>query len=321
MNFTSMTTEGLPSAAERLGLWRDFISKMIRNVGVDRINEGDFAARIAARRFGAVGCAKFWSRPHEVVGVRESMSNDGGSGYLVSWQLEGNANITVDDERFVLQPGQIAIIDGRRAMRVHFPGDVTRMVANIPAAALEARLPRLRRLKKLVLAPEGPFSATLRTYFEELSSGEFTIAAHDMHLIVDNICNLLRITSPDAFDESGGTRQMLCQVVLATIKARATDPDLSIDPIAVELGVSRRLVQKVLQEAGLTFTSTLMDARLESAAAQLLSLPNELVSAVAYRCGFNDVSHFNHSFKQKYGTSPKSYREKILRDDSGAELA
>lgn len=43
-------------------------------------------------------------------------------------------------------------------------------------------------------------------------------------------------------------------------------------------------------------------------AADLLLIPELRISDVAYETGFNNVSHFSKSFKQKFGVSPSSYK-------------
>ena len=42
-------------------------------------------------------------------------------------------------------------------------------------------------------------------------------------------------------------------------------------------------------------------------AAELLSVSDARLSDVAFDCGFNNLSHFSKSFKQKYGLSPSDY--------------
>ncbi len=36
------------------------------------------------------------------------------------------------------------------------------------------------------------------------------------------------------------------------------------------------------------------------------------ISDIAFRWGFNDLSHFSRVFKQRYDYSPKDYRQKMI---------
>jgi AraC-like DNA-binding protein len=51
----------------------------------------------------------------------------------------------------------------------------------------------------------------------------------------------------------------------------------------------------------------LIAARMRAAADRLLDTP-EPVSTVAFKVGFNDLSHFNATFRQSFGTTPREWR-------------
>jgi AraC-like DNA-binding protein len=46
-------------------------------------------------------------------------------------------------------------------------------------------------------------------------------------------------------------------------------------------------------------------------ACKLLGNPNESITQIAYECGYNNVSNFNHFFKLIKKTSPRQYRKEI----------
>jgi AraC-like DNA-binding protein len=60
-------------------------------------------------------------------------------------------------------------------------------------------------------------------------------------------------------------------------------------------------------ETGRTFTEYLADVRCDKAA-ELLVNSDRTVLDIAVSCGFNNLSHFYHVFKNRKGTSPKRYR-------------
>jgi len=51
----------------------------------------------------------------------------------------------------------------------------------------------------------------------------------------------------------------------------------------------------------------LLEKRL-SRAANLLKIDSDNISQIAYDCGFESLAHFSRTFKNKYGTSPTSYK-------------
>jgi len=305
MNVISLSTDSMPKAV-RAESWRDFISRTIHSVSVERLSETDFAARIRARQHGDIRCASFWSRPHDVYGKKESLGTAGASGYLVSWQVEGTAEITQDDRRILARPGDLTIIDGRRPMRVRFPHDVRRIVANLPAATVEKALPVLQRTHSLPLAPAKPFDSMLQAYLTELSTGQCGLDADDAELLADNICNLLKIAAR-GLGVHMTPRDLQRDAITRFIRRNACRSDLSLDDVARQLKMSGRSIQKILQEYQSSFSGILLAERLEAVRAQLIS-SRQKISRIAYSCGFNDISNFNHAFRKQFGTTPSEFR-------------
>lgn len=305
MNVISLSTDSMP-AAVRAESWRDFISRTIHSVSVERLSEMDFAAKINARQYDGIRCASFWSKPHDVLGRKESFATAGASGYLVSWQIEGIAEITQGDRRILAQPGDLTIIDGRESMRVRFNKDVRRIVANLPAATVEKALPVLQRVHSLPLSPARPYAAMFQTYLTELSMGQNMLQADDVDLLIENVCNLLKITARGQ-DIGMTPREFQRDAITQFIRRNATRSDLSLDDVAAQLKMSGRSIQKILQESRGSFSSILLTERLAAAGAQLIS-SCEKISKIAYACGFNDISNFNHAFRKHYGTTPTEYR-------------
>ena len=66
MTVISLSTDVMPPS-ERAESWRDFISRTIHNVSVERISAKDFSARISARQHDGIRCASFWTKAHDVV--------------------------------------------------------------------------------------------------------------------------------------------------------------------------------------------------------------------------------------------------------------
>jgi YesN/AraC family two-component response regulator len=62
------------------------------------------------------------------------------------------------------------------------------------------------------------------------------------------------------------------------------------------------------QEIGESFRDYVSNKRISLAKQLLKDNPRQQISAIAYQCGFNDVSYFSRMFKKKTGMSPGTYR-------------
>lgn len=100
------------------------------------------------------------------------------------------------------------------------------------------------------------------------------------------------------------------RAIVAEIGRRFSEPDFDLDKVASALGLSRRYVQRLLEETAQSFTERLVERRLTCAFAMLtdprcLHLP---IIDIALVAGFGDVSHFNRVFRRRFGDTPSGVR-------------
>jgi AraC-like DNA-binding protein len=102
----------------------------------------------------------------------------------------------------------------------------------------------------------------------------------------------------------------LLRAILDYVNRHISSADLSPQAAAHNLGISVRYVHKLFAAQGATFGSYVATKRLDLIRKDLVSpsCRNQAVSVLAYRWGFNDLSTFNRSFKQRFGVTPSQYR-------------
>jgi AraC-like DNA-binding protein len=88
------------------------------------------------------------------------------------------------------------------------------------------------------------------------------------------------------------------------------DPALSPDFVAAQFGISTRTLHLRFAKLEQTFGRWLLDTRLEASSAALCNPQQNSrgISEIAFSCGFNDLSHFNKSFRTRFGVSPSEWR-------------
>lgn len=93
------------------------------------------------------------------------------------------------------------------------------------------------------------------------------------------------------------------------VKEQISDPNLSVETISQQIGVSRSQLQRKLKLlTNQNPSDYLKTARLRYAASLLVS-KNLSISEVTYEAGFSSLSHFSNSFREFYGMSPSRYVE------------
>ena len=88
----------------------------------------------------------------------------------------------------------------------------------------------------------------------------------------------------------------------------AYDRPITLDDVASRVQLSRSAFSRFFRRTmGRTFTDYVNEVRID-AACRLLIETDLPVTAVAARCGYRNLSHFNRRFLRRKGTQPRRYR-------------
>mgnify|MGYP001518638745 FL=1 len=121
----------------------------------------------------------------------------------------------------------------------------------------------------------------------------------------------LKVQSPD---------DRLLDKVMKVINDNLGNPDLNVEMIATEVGISRVHLHRKLKE--LTNQSTrdlIRNVRLKQAAS-LLANQYHNITEVATLTGFTNVAYFSTAFKELYGVPPSTYMEEQQKSSSDNEV-
>ncbi len=84
---------------------------------------------------------------------------------------------------------------------------------------------------------------------------------------------------------------------------------ISLDEVAEKLNMTVITFTRFIKHrTGKTFIEFLTEYRI-SKAIKLLLDTNQTISDIAFSCGFNNQSHFNHLFKRRKGCSPSAFKK------------
>lgn len=294
--------------ADRFSVWQDVICRVVLNVATagrpDR-----FWARISSHTYGALRFAAFDSSAHEIVRGREHLAADPAESYLISLQRSGRCCITQGDDEIVLDPGEIAIVDGQTQFRVAFPQPVRRIVAVVPKQVLDSRTPWLRDARNRKISNSSRFASLTRDHLLDLGDGEAELRESEASVLSDNLCNLLALSFAGKQVDARQPELQLA-ALLAYCRRNLGNPELSPQMVAARFGISVRTVHLRFERLGQTFGRWMLDNRLEQCASVLRDTSQHAagISEIAYRCGFNDLSHFNRAFRTRFSRTPREWR-------------
>jgi AraC-like DNA-binding protein len=151
------------------------------------------------------------------------------------------------------------------------------------------------------------------------------LAAEDLRWAVADHMQDLAVLALGATREAAeiakgrGVRVARLRAIKADIAARITQRDLSIDTLALRHGLSPAYIRKLFDRDGSNLTNFVLGRRLERTYRLLVTphFANRSISAIAFDCGFGDLSYFNHAFRRHYGATPSDIRAEARRISQG----
>lgn len=103
--------------------------------------------------------------------------------------------------------------------------------------------------------------------------------------------------------------ERMLEAATAYIREHYTDPDLTMETLCDELGISPSYLGQLYRKCrDTTFVRHLTTVRMDRARELLVKTGDRIVE-IAGQCGYRDVYYFSHTFKKATGVSPKKYRE------------
>jgi AraC-like DNA-binding protein len=108
----------------------------------------------------------------------------------------------------------------------------------------------------------------------------------------------------------GSVRAARLARITADVAANLAHPDFSLEWLAGRHQLSARAIRDLFYASGTNFTEHVLAARLERAHGLLAnpSFDHLNITAIAYDCGFGDLSWFNQAFRRRYGMTPSDLR-------------
>jgi acetamidase/formamidase/AraC-like DNA-binding protein len=212
--------------------------------------------------------------------------------------------------------GKIAVLPRQSAWQLSFARELRAIVLSVTTNALHGRKtgtlafgsPHILEASGLAGVLSSALEATADA-LESLSATEWATVRQslaEMHL------TLVREISAGGTDWRGtASKAALLDRIGQTIERELYDPDLTPAGVAQMQGISERYLQRLFEDSGDNFTRYLRERRLQRSWEELsnVAAAHHSVSDIAYQCGFRDAAHFSRAFRDRFGQSPRAFRQ------------
>jgi AraC family transcriptional regulator, positive regulator of tynA and feaB len=307
-------TEELPDR-DQFAYWREVLCEAFVTLRPERPREQNasrFPSRVTAHSLSTINVTTVQSKAHHVIRGDAEIRRSPQEVYFLNLQLAGRCRYETEGRDTIVGPNQFAIVDSTRPYFLDFMDDWS---------VFSFRIPR-HMLRPLLRAPD--CSTGIRVSGSD-ALGEVTIGflksvatrmgglpPQAMEPLAGDLVNLaalsLGATEETRMGQRVSARRGLHAAVVRFIEANLADPLLSVPTVAAHFGISIRYLHRVFEGRDKSFGQLVLERRLLRCAGDLGASGGSRISDVALRWGFSDISHFNRSFRQRFGLSPREYR-------------
>ena len=234
--------------------------------------------------------------------------------FQIAVMASGIGRISQDGRQAVLHPGDCVLYETARPFQWLFESDWDVWVFSLPSESVRLSESERRLISARRLDGSAGLTGVVSRFLLDLARHSEDIPAEQSERVLADASDLVLTMLADSLNDSttvrGAVQRSLMMRVKDYIDQRLTDPALGPAEIAAAVGISTRYLHKLFEAERHTVSLYIRGLRLDRARRDLLDprFAARPISAIAYACGFGDLSGFNRAFKQAYAVSPKELR-------------
>ena len=314
---TSYASQRLSTAslrvADRLPTWREVFGQTMVRLDIEPGKGQPFHAEGTLCALPGAAFASVTTTPVRVSRTRQLIAGDGVD-MLFLITADAPLHFAQGGKERRLDAGDAMFLRGSECSVIQSQQKTRFTNISVPVDSLMPLLPACEDLSMSVVSKRNDMLGLLLGYVDLLktwqgaASGDFgsKAAGH-----VRDIMATMAATMPDMPEtgERTGIRAARLGAIKSDIESQLCEPGLSIEWIATANRISPRYVRRLFQDEGTTFSDFVLGRRLERAYRVLhRGQAATTIGAVAYSCGFGDLSYFNRTFRRRFGLTPTDLR-------------
>jgi AraC-like DNA-binding protein len=312
------TTDGSPGY-RRLALWQDIVCDVF--VGLDCKSDlgSAFRGSVTQAALGKAVCSEVCSDRQHVFRTPSRIARSDQDFVLMALGNRGDGGVAQDGRETVVHPGEFTLYDTTRPYELKFNSTFTQTIFKVPREMLQRRLGGTEALTAMSFGADVPLERLAYDFVFRLCQSADRLAPDNAAALSEQAVDLLAMALSERLGRmslpSSTHRSALIYRLKAHVRAHLADPDLSLPDTAAALGISPRYVNDLLADEETSFQRYVLAERLARCRRDLASpmLVHRHISEIAFAWGFNDLSHFGRVFRERFGMSPRDFRQSQLR--------
>lgn len=274
-----------------------------------------FFAQMRGMAVGNAAMSQLNTCAHNVSRSAYEIAQTSKSYLLVCSTIAGNYQFKHDGKVTEVNQGDLMLMDTTRPWSCRIQHSHQSLMVWLDRDALLSQLktPDLSTINRLM--EKRPLVGLLDGYLHSLAKLTPDECAENGDALIGHFSGLLALAlgaNEQTRETTGieGLKAARLYAIRAYMEQELANPELSPALIAANFGISPRYLHMLFATTNTSFTKHLQSRRLEQCHRDLSDPAHATrnISEIAYRWGFNDLSHFGRCFRAVYGVSPREVR-------------
>jgi AraC-like DNA-binding protein len=313
-NIIRFSTDDLPER-DRVAIIREQFGRSFFGIDLEPLPDVEFRSDVTIRPLAGASLSLNVGGGLHTWRTRELLA-DGRDDLVMIMNLQRPSLVT--------QRGQEVVLNKQAATLVTLGeiGGITRpaldhrvLMLNLPRAAIGPLIPHADDALLRLIAPDCAALRLLIGYAGALQDIDLPLQVELQRSVADHIYDLVVAAvggTRDAVEVARGRGIPAARLnaIKSDILGDLLSRDLSIDAICAQHGITPRYMRMLFAGEQTTFSDFVLDRRLALARRRLRdpARAGHTISAIAYECGFGDLSYFNRVFRRHFGMTPSEAR-------------
>jgi AraC-like DNA-binding protein len=311
------TSSSVPD--RRLAVWQDIVCDTF--VGLDcrsEIREAFWGA-VSQSAVGSATFTRVDSCAQRVFRTPSRIARASQDYVLVALGNSGVNGVYQDGREAIVAAGQFVIYDTTRPYELRFDDSFSQTILQMPRKLLQQRIGAFDALTATTFSSDRPLEGLAYEFLVSMSKVIDHVDPATATRLLDQGLDLIAMAFAERMHQRSPDqsvhRSALLYRLKNTILTQLSDPELSMSGVAAAIGISPRYASDLMADEQISFRSYVQSQRLERCKRDLSDPAHAArhVSDVAFAWGFNDLAHFSRIFKQRFGASPREWREQAAQ--------
>lgn len=299
---------------ERMAAWRDIFGRTVVKLDIEPLDPNGFHAEATICQLPGLGVLRATSAAVHLRHTRDLILDDDLSfmaGPTCSYEASQHGRNPL------LGPGDGVLMNNAEVGSMRLASASRFTTFRVPAAAIASRV---SDVGAAIARPIPAGNAALQLLVGYLASAldvEALMTPELQQLAVTHVHDLLALALGATRDAAAiatgrGMRAARLQAAKTFVMQHLGGHDLTVATVATHLGVTPRYIHMLFATERESFAEFVLGQRLVRAQRMLTDLrfAGRGIGAIAFDAGFSDLSHFNRTFRRRFGSTPSEVRSR-----------